>query len=185
MHIGNLFMRGIEHFSFANDVCGNPINASHFHIGKVFNGVFFQLSYSNCQSNNKEFFESLCANEFIALTISSQVETLKKLVHYKLEDKVSKSQENAEFHSIRQYESKYQVSKITNRNKGDWLPSEKSLDKDLNNNTFRLDNFKIGEDAKNSIFLREQLERNLLDEKISPKNNNKGYMGRGILGKIL
>lgn len=44
------------------------------------------------------------------------------------------------------------------------------------------DSFKAGEETKNTIFLQEALERRLLDEKISPRNN-RGYMGRGILGK--
>lgn len=68
MHLGNLFMRAIEHFSFANDVCGDPIPAHLFHVGNYFNGVFFQLSYSNCQANNKEFFESLCGDEFMIVS---------------------------------------------------------------------------------------------------------------------
>lgn len=53
----------MEHFILANDVCGKPIDNKNFYIWKFFNGVFFQLTYYHCISNNKEFIKSHLPDE--------------------------------------------------------------------------------------------------------------------------
>ncbi len=62
-HLANLFLRAVEHLSIANDVCGNPVEPGFFMINTFFNGIFFQLCYSNCTTNNSIFIEKIVSDE--------------------------------------------------------------------------------------------------------------------------
>ena len=87
MHLANLFVKGVEIFSLANDVCGNPLEAFHFRLKNYFNGIFFQLSYGYCISNNKEFFKKELSSDemhYVADFPDKNSNEFKKLIFFLL-----------------------------------------------------------------------------------------------------
>lgn len=181
MHLANIFMRAIEHISFANDVCGNPVNANYFRIGSYFQGIFFQLSYSHCHTNNKDFYETYLHNEDMTkLEINMEMDKLRRFVYYQLESCV---EENEIVHDRMQYDVKSKMNEQNLLDQRQVTLEAKGISKttppvDFNNN----------QETTNSIFARENMERQFLEDKITPKNNNNPYktksMGRGILAKV-
>ena len=52
MHLAALFVRGIEYASFANDICGNPMEPINFCLSNYFEGSVFQYVYTNLHNGS-------------------------------------------------------------------------------------------------------------------------------------
>lgn len=164
MHLANLFLKGMEHFSLANDVCGKPIDEKSFLIWKFFNGIFFQLSYYNCISNNKEFIKNHFTDEIALLQLLNTIDKLKRFVYYGLESYIQNTRQ------------KY--SQIYNRNNSELERDIFPVDEHLEMPT----NIALIHDSqiKSRIFETDRQHQRYLANKISPKITSKAtFIGRG------